>query len=319
MQPSTPPSSPPLNGLLVVDKSPGWTSHDVVAKVRRILGEKRIGHTGTLDPFATGVLPLCIGPATRLATWLALEDKVYEATLHLGQTTSTLDTEGPILQERPLPSTLDEASVEAVLERFRGDILQVPPMFSALKVQGKPLHAYARAGQEVAREARPVRIMSLTQEGIEPPYLKLRVHCSKGTYVRVLASDIGEALGCGAHLSALRRTRTGRFDLTQALTIEQLALHMGQASAPSLIPAQDLLPELPALELPSDVAARVRHGTPILRRTLRRIPGQAPDQGLVRLVHEAELVAVGEVIEDAPPGPNEERIRIKAVLAAQDT
>lgn len=313
-----PPPLPSLNGLLVVDKPAGWTSHDVVAKVRRILGEKRIGHTGTLDPFATGVLPLCIGPSTRLATWLALEDKVYEATLRLGQTTATLDNEGPVLQERPVPSELSVSQIEAVLARFRGEVLQVPPMYSALKVQGKPLHAYARAGQEIAREARPVQIFALQQEPWEAPFLRLRVHCSKGTYVRVLAADIGEALGCGAHLVALRRARTGAFGLEQALTLPQLEAAPRDALRSLLLPALDVLPQLSVLSLPPDVSDRVRHGTPILRRTLRRVEGIVPPEGLVRLVLGNELVAVGEVNTAAPPGPNEEVIRIKAVLAAQD-
>jgi tRNA pseudouridine55 synthase len=200
-----------LSGVLCVDKPLGMTSHDVVGRTRRVAGLRRVGHAGTLDPLATGVLLLCLGRAARLIEYLVGHDKVYETTVRLGQTTATYDAEGEVLAERPfLHLTLSQ--IEAALEAFRGDIVQQPPIYSAIKQGGQPLYKLARQGKtEVARPYRPVTIHELTRLSWEPPHLSLRIACSSGTYIRSLGYDLGEALGCGGHLSALRRLAVGRF------------------------------------------------------------------------------------------------------------
>ena len=211
----------PFDGVLLVDKPQTWTSHDVVAKVRGHFGFKKVGHCGTLDPMATGLLVLVLGHATRLSEKLTSDDKAYEGTILLGVTTNTEDADGATLETKPVPP-LTEADIEAVLQKFRGDIYQTPPMVSAIKYQGRPLYKLARKGIEVEREPRLVHIYDLRLLATELPRLKFRMACSKGTYVRTLAADIGRALGCGAHLSELRRTAAGKFRLEQAHTLEQI-------------------------------------------------------------------------------------------------
>ena len=211
----------PYDGVLLVDKPATWTSHDVVAKVRAHFGFKKVGHCGTLDPMATGLLVLVLGHATRLSEKLTSDDKAYEGTILLGVTTNTEDADGATLETKPVPP-LTEADIEAVLQKFRGDIYQTPPMVSAIKYQGRPLYKLARKGIEVEREPRLVHIYDLRLLATELPRLKFRMACSKGTYVRTLAADIGRALGCGAHLSELRRTAAGKFRLEQAHTLEQI-------------------------------------------------------------------------------------------------
>jgi len=211
----------PYDGVLLVDKPQTWTSHDVVAKVRGHFGFKKVGHCGTLDPMATGLLVLVLGHATRLSEKLTSDDKAYEGTILLGVTTNTEDADGATLETKPVPP-LTEADIEAVLQKFRGDIYQTPPMVSAIKYQGRPLYKLARKGIEVEREPRLVHIYDLRLLATELPRLKFRMACSKGTYVRTLAADIGRALGCGAHLSELRRTAAGKFRLEQAHTLEQI-------------------------------------------------------------------------------------------------
>ena len=209
-----------MNGILLVDKPDGWTSHDVVAKLRGVLGERRMGHSGTLDPMATGLLVVFAGRATRAVSFSENHTKCYEAHLRLGLTTDTQDTTGTVLSRSE--RAVNRAELEAVLPQFRGDILQVPPMYSALKVDGKKLYEIARRGGEVARKARPVTIEELTVLGEADGDYALRVRCSKGTYIRTLCNDIGAALGCGGVMSALRRTEVGAYRVGDAHTMDAL-------------------------------------------------------------------------------------------------
>jgi tRNA pseudouridine55 synthase len=251
-----------LHGFLNIDKPAGLTSHDVVARVRRLSGQKKVGHAGTLDPAATGVLPLALGQATRLVEYLADARKGYHATLVLGVTTETDDAEGAVLAEQPIPMP-DTAAIEQALARFRGPILQVPPSYSALHHQGQRLYKLAREGRAPALAPRPVRIDELRLLNWQAPYLELDVICGKGTYIRSLARDIGEALGCGAHLRHLRRTFVGAFDLARAQQLDELA--------PETLAGQVLAPELAVADWPVvyvDIAeaTALRHGRPIPRR-----------------------------------------------------
>ena len=209
-----------MNGIVIVDKPSGWTSQDVTARLRRVFDTRRIGHGGTLDPMATGVLPVFVGRATRGVEFFEHAEKTYEALLLPGLTTDTEDVTGTVLQKREV--SLTEQDVEAVLPRFRGEILQVPPMYSALKVNGQKLCDLARKGKEIARQPRPITIHELEFLGFQEGMVKLRVRCSKGTYVRTLCKDIGEALGCGGCMAALRRTAAGSYDLSQAVALQTL-------------------------------------------------------------------------------------------------
>ena len=209
------------DGVLLVDKAEGMTSHDVVALVRRRLQIKKVGHCGTLDPIATGLLLLTLGRGTKIQDLLMSEDKEYAGTLTLGVVTDTQDREGKVIEERPVPP-LDEAAVRAAFDKFRGDFYQMPPMVSAIKQGGVPLYKLARQGKTVEREPRLVHVYRYEIQRIEPPEIDFSVNCSKGFYVRTYAHDIGEALGCGAHLKNLRRTRSGRFPVDGAVSVEEL-------------------------------------------------------------------------------------------------
>lgn len=209
------------SGVLLVDKAPDMTSHDVVAIARRALNTKKIGHCGTLDPMATGLLMLVIGKATKIQDLLMSEDKVYEGTLTLGQRTSTQDRQGEVLESREVGAYSDE-EIRKAFDDLTGEFEQLPPMVSAIKMDGVPLYKLARKGQEVERKLRPVRVTGYDISRVELPEIDFRVECSKGFYVRTYANDIGEALGCGAHLSALRRTNSGKFNLERAVTVAQL-------------------------------------------------------------------------------------------------
>lgn len=209
-----------MNGIVIVDKPSGWTSQDVTARLRRVFDTRRIGHGGTLDPMATGVLPVFVGRATRGVEFFEHAEKTYETLLLPGLTTDTEDVTGTVLQKRQV--SLTERDVEAVLPRFRGEILQVPPMYSALKVNGQKLCNLARKGKEIARKPRPITIHELEFLGFQEGMVKLRVRCSKGTYVRTLCKDIGEALGCGGCMAALRRTAAGSYDISQAVPLQTL-------------------------------------------------------------------------------------------------
>ena len=249
------------NGILIVDKPAGWTSHDVVAKLRGVFHEKRIGHAGTLDPMATGVLPVFVGRATRAVEFASEREKEYIAGLRLGMVTDTQDVTGTVREERPV--TVGRAELERVLERFRGAQTQIPPMYSAVKRNGRKLYELARRGEEVAREPRPIVIHALELTGQSSPVqYTLRVLCSKGTYVRTLCHDIGQALGCGGTLSSLRRTRSAGFDLDRALPMEAIAAAEDPGSL--LLPVDALFAGYPALTLPAGTAERkVRNGVPV--------------------------------------------------------
>ncbi len=283
-------------GVLVLDKPEGLTSFDVVARARRRFGTRRIGHTGTLDPMATGVLPLCIGAATRIAQFLSCDDKVYEATLALGAATDTQDRTGRIVATAPVPP-LATGDLERALDRFRGEIEQVPPMFSAIRVQGERLYALARRGEAVARPARRVTIHALDLLAREGERLRLRVACSKGTYVRTLAHDLGEQLGCHAHLTALRRLRAGHFGLERALALDEMASMADEALAARLIGEREALAELPEVLLDAGLARRARHGQKISSAELPEIAG-LPERQALRLTAQAgghlHLLAVAE-------------------------
>lgn len=248
----------PIHGVLLLDKSAGHSSNDVLIRAKRLLNAQKAGHTGTLDPFATGLLPLCFGEATKFAQDLLDADKCYETVVHLGVTTTTGDTEGEIVAQAPANVTREQ--VEAILTRFRGEIDQIPPMHSALKRDGKPLYEYARAGITLEREARRVTVHALEILDFKSPYLSLRVTCSKGTYIRVLGQDIGAALGCGAHLKALRRTGVGLLTLDGALTLDALAALPEAERVNMLAPVDALLSSFPSVALPDDLAHRFLHG-----------------------------------------------------------
>ena len=211
------------NGILIVDKPEGWTSQDVVSKLRGVLHEKRVGHGGTLDPMATGVLPVFAGRATRAVEFFEHAEKAYEATLLLGTTTDTQDTTGTVLETRPV--TVDEAAVRALLPRFTGVQQQLPPMYSAVKIGGKKLYELAREGKEIERKPREITVFSAELLHFENNSARLRIHCSKGTYIRTLCHDIGQALGCGGCMAALRRVQAGAYRLADAVTLDEILAH----------------------------------------------------------------------------------------------
>ena len=257
------------SGILIIDKTQGWTSMDVCAKLRGIFREKRIGHAGTLDPMATGVLPVFIGRATRAVEFASEGQKEYVAGLRLGLVTNTQDTSGEVLEEYPFRGSLQD--LEGVLDRFRGDIQQIPPMYSAIKINGKKLYELARKGREVERQPRPVTIHSLTlEEQTGPAEFILRVRCSKGTYVRTLCHDIGLALGCGGCMSSLRRTMAAGFSLDRAVTLEQV--QQAEDPAALLLPVDAYFSDRPALTLPSALEKKVRNGMTVVMPEI--IPGE---------------------------------------------
>ena len=252
-----------MNGILVINKPQNWTSHDVVNKARRLLQEKKIGHTGTLDPLATGVLVLCIGKATKIVRYLEADDKEYIAELKLGETTDTLDSDGSILESHEYtPPSRDE--VQRALDRFQGNILQRPPAYSAVKVSGVPSYRLARQGTILEHEERPVTISAITLLEYCDPLVRFSVTCSKGTYIRTLCAQIGAHLGAGAHLTALVRTRSGRFLIEKALDLEQLA---GKASLglaeQTLLSLNEALASFDAVTIDPSDARRISHGNTI--------------------------------------------------------
>ncbi len=247
-----------LNGVLLFDKPVGLSSNDALIQAKRLLNAKKAGHTGTLDPFATGLLPLCFGEATKFSHDLLDADKTYETVVHLGIRTETGDTEGAVLETLPVVVSVEQ--IEAVLAQFRGPIAQVPPMYSALKRDGKPLYEYARAGITLEREARPVVIHELGLLEYQAPFLHLHVKCSKGTYIRVLGEDIGRMLGCGAHLNALRRIQVGNLTIAGAVTLELLQQQTSEQRLAALQPVDTLLSDFSAIQLSDVLASRFLHG-----------------------------------------------------------
>jgi tRNA pseudouridine55 synthase len=257
-QPSPKKTRMPVHGVLLLDKAAGHSSNDVLIKAKRLLNAQKAGHTGTLDPFATGLLPLCFGEATKFAQDLLDADKTYETVVHLGIVTNTGDTEGDVVTTHEVNVTREQ--IEMALAQFRGEIDQVPPMHSALKRDGKPLYEYARAGITLEREARCVTIHALEFLDYQAPYLTLRVACSKGTYIRVLGEDIGAALGCGAHLQALRRTQVGSLSIDNAFTLDTLTAMLEAERSRCLAPVDTLLSSFPSVRLPEELATRFLHG-----------------------------------------------------------
>ena len=245
-----------MNGIVIIDKPMDWTSQDVVSKLRGVLHTKRIGHGGTLDPMATGVLPVFVGRATRGVEFFEHAEKTYEAVLRLGITTDTEDITGTVLTESPVAVT--EAQLEAALSKFRGDIFQIPPMYSAIKIGGQKLCDLARKGREVERKPRPVTIHALKLLSFDGEKATLRVRCSKGTYIRTLCKDIGEALGCGGCMEALRRTAAGAYTVEEAIPLQQLV----EAEAPEsfLRPVDTMFTEYPAVTLTEKQSLRCRNG-----------------------------------------------------------
>ncbi len=248
-------------GLLLLDKPSGPTSHDLVMAVRRGAGEKHVGHAGTLDPLATGLLVICLGAATRLSDYVRDRDKRYRARVRLGQTTNTYDADGDLVAESHLRP--DQAAVEAALAGFRGQIQQRPPAFSAIKRGGQKAYELARQGLAVELEPRPVEIFALELSEWQPPDFTLEVHCASGTYIRSLAHDLGQLLGCGAHLTALRRTASGRFDVREAVTLTALqeAFAAGRGAWQAYVrPAEAAVADWPAVSFSAEEAARLVHG-----------------------------------------------------------
>ncbi len=250
-----------MNGLLIIDKPQGMTSHDVVRRIRRLFRTRKVGHAGTLDPLATGVLPVALGEATRTLQFLMAGAKTYRATLKLGEVTDTQDAEGQVLETHPVP-TLTAEEIDGVCRSFLGTIEQLPPMYSALKKDGVPLHRLARQGVEVERETREVHIERLDVLEIDLPFVTLEVDCSKGTYVRTLAHDIGQRLGPGAHLTALRRRRNGAFSEADSVTLSALEACPDPRQHPGLLSLESALRAYPALEIDAAAAQRLGHGIP---------------------------------------------------------
>jgi tRNA pseudouridine55 synthase len=230
-----------MEGILLVDKPRDHTSHDVVARLRGKLKMKRIGHAGTLDPMATGLLVILVGKATKVSQYLVGLDKEYEGTIELGKVTDTQDADGEVMATQPVPP-LTEAEVQAAIRTFLGDQYQLPPMYSAIKIAGVPLYKSARKGEEIEREPRFIRVMSWDVLRFASPQIDFRLTCTKGTYVRTLAHDLGAKLGCGAHLSALRRTATDKFKVGQAVTLEQIQAMTLPEIEQRLIPAREAVP-----------------------------------------------------------------------------
>jgi tRNA pseudouridine55 synthase len=291
-----------VDGVLTMKKESGWTSHDVVAKIRHLLGRVKVGHAGTLDPAATGVLPLLIGRGTRIAEYLVEWDKEYRAVLRLGETTDTQDATGTVLARCTTDSVTPEAIHEAV-GRFRGPIEQVPPMYSAVKVGGVPLYKSARAGKTIARDARTIVIHTLEVERVQGRDVTLRIVCSKGTYVRTLCADIGEALGVGGHMLALERRRVGPLTIDQALTVDQVVTrHALGRLGDDLLSLDRALDQLGIAVVDEQTADHVRHGASVPADKVLRWEGVADaklgSRAPVR-IHDIDgcLVAIGKCPE----------------------
>ena len=299
-----------VNGILVLDKPRGMSSNDAVQKAKQLFAARKVGHTGSLDPLATGVLPLCFGDATKFSRYLLESDKKYTARVVLGVSTDSGDADGTVVRERPVGS-LTKAALDRALDAFRGEFQQVPSMFSAVKHQGQPLYKLARQGIEVERKARSVTVYSSVIREFEGDAITLDIHCSKGTYVRTIVHDLGESLGCGAHVGALRRTVAGPFDESDLVTFEMLARTPGEDGEESdrewldarLQPVWSAVREWPKVTLTGDAAYYLRQGQPVI------VP-HAPTAGWVRLAEAApsegngaHFLGVGEVLDDGRVAP----------------
>ena len=288
-----------VDGILLLDKPQGLSSNQVLGRVKYIFRALKGGHSGTLDPMATGLLPILLGEATKFSQLGLDADKEYEATVMLGVTTTTGDAEGEVLERREV--TVGRADVEALLPRFRGEISQIPPMYSALKKDGQPLYKLARAGEVVEREARSVTIARLDLLALDGAQMRLSVACSKGTYIRTLVEDLGQLLGCGAHVAELRRTQAGPFSLAQTVTLEELEKAHAEGGSEALdrflLPADSGLEHWPLLQFSEHSAYYWLHGQPV------RAP-EAPKFGMVRVQdHTGRFIGIGEVSEDGRIAP----------------
>ncbi|MFC3606276.1 tRNA pseudouridine(55) synthase TruB [Stutzerimonas tarimensis] len=288
-----------VDGILVLDKPRGLTSNAALQKVRWLLNAEKAGHTGSLDPLATGVLPLCFGEATKFSQYLLDADKGYETCAQLGVTTTTGDAEGEVIERRPV--AVGEEQLSDALGRFRGNIQQIPPMYSALKRDGQPLYKLARAGEVVEREARSVTIARLDLLELEGDRARLAVACSKGTYVRTLVEDIGQTLGCGAHVAELRRTQAGPFGLGQAVSLEALEQAHAEGGAEALDrflqPVDSGLEHWPLIRLSEHTAYYWLHGQPVWAP-------EAPKFGMLRVIdHNGRFIGIGEVSDDGRVAP----------------
>ncbi|AGQ29211.1 tRNA pseudouridine synthase B [Serratia liquefaciens] len=295
-----------IHGVLLLDKPQGLSSNDALQKVKRLYNANRAGHTGALDPLATGMLPICLGEATKFSQFLLDSDKRYRVIARLGQRTDTSDADGQIVQERPVNFT--QAQLDAALDSFRGDIKQVPSMYSALKYQGKKLYEYARQGIEVPREARSITVYDLQFIRWEGDELELEIHCSKGTYIRTITDDLGELLGCGAHVIYLRRLQVATYPIERMVTLEQLNELLEQAQAQEVAPGELLDPLLMPMDSPVEnypevnllpvVAGYVKQGQPV------QVAG-APASGMVRITEgeERKFIGVGDIADDGRVAP----------------
>lgn len=284
-----------INGFVVIDKPAGITSHDVVSRVRRILGTRKVGHTGTLDPFATGVLPVAVNDGTKAIPFLDEGLKCYEAVMQLGVSTDTLDMTGSVIRQADWRG-ISQDTIEKVLEQFTGHITQIPPMYSAIKCDGQPLYKLARKGQVVERKPREVDVYSLELLTVSPPFVGFRVVCSRGTYVRTLADDIGEMLGCGAALKELRRLASGPFQITTSVSLETLeeAARRGSLGALTVSP-NAALAHFSEISLSDAGVAHVRHGrSPGLQDVVVASSTEHNEGAFLRLTWNGDLVAVAQ-------------------------
>ncbi|MDR1424059.1 MAG: tRNA pseudouridine(55) synthase TruB [Azoarcus sp.] len=287
-----------VDGVLLLDKPAGMTSNAALQNARRLLNARKAGHTGTLDPLASGLLPLTLGEATKFSQMLLDADKVYEAGIRLGIETDSGDAEGNVLATKPV--AVDEATLRYALARFTGEIEQIPPMYSALKRNGKPLYEYARAGIELERAPRKVTLSECALLRFDGCRLDVRVACSKGTYIRSLAIDIGRALGCGAHLDALRRTRIGAFDVSQAVTPDALDAAAPDNRTALLAPVDTLVAAFPRLDLDPDAARLILQGQPLAPQ--KTTAGKSAPGGCVRLYGPAGFLGLGQWKDDGHDG-----------------
>ncbi|AHG77513.1 tRNA pseudouridine(55) synthase TruB [Mannheimia varigena] len=290
-----------IHGVFLLDKPQGMSSNDVLQKVKRIFQANKAGHTGALDPLATGMLPICLGEATKFSQFLLDSDKRYLVTAKLGERTDTSDAEGEIVETREVNVT--KSDILATLEQFRGDILQVPTMFSALKHNGKPLYEYARAGITIEREARPITIFELKFIEYQAPFLTLEVHCSKGTYIRTLVDDLGETLGCGAHVTMLRRTAVSNYPTSEMMPIEDLQLLAEsfplKALDRLLLPMDTAVSNLAKIKLTAEQTKAVSFGQRV------KFDNENKIYGLVRLFSDSDqFLGVAEITEDNVIRPN---------------
>jgi len=288
-----------IDGIVVLDKAIGISSNRALQEVKRIFDAQKAGHTGSLDPLATGVLPLCLGEATKVSQFLLDSDKKYRARLKLGIRTDSGDSEGVEI-DRNVDFQLTERQIQEALAAFRGEIEQVPPMHSALKVNGVPLYKMARKGESIEREPRRVTVYSIELTAFEGDELELEIACSKGTYIRTIADDLGQALGCGAHIIALRRTQAGAFTEADCITAQALQAEREQRGLTAiderLIPMDKAIEDLPEVVLPSITASFVKNGQPVLVRHL-------PEEGLVRLYDQEQFIGIGCIDDDGMVAP----------------